>query len=230
MDLLLQNSTFIAKGLAETFRLAGAALACSTVLAVIFGTLASLRIPVAGVAIRAAVEVFRAVPLIVNIFFFYFVAPTVGLELSPFASVTLGLSLWGGANGTEIVRGGLAAIGRHQWQSARALGMTTGQVLGLVVWPQALQSILPPFAGLLTLLVQGTALGALVGASEFLKTSQIIIERTTVMDGASPAFMVYTAVLLTYFAICSLISRFSAFLERRFRVPDGRTRPHLQLE
>ncbi len=86
------------------------------------------------------------------------------------------------------------------------------------------------FAGLLTLLVQGTALGALVGAGEFLKTSQIIIERTTVMDGASPAFMVYTAVLLTYFVICSFISRLSAYLERRFRVPDGRARPHLQLE
>jgi polar amino acid transport system permease protein len=217
MDLLLQNWVFIAKGLGETFRLAGVSLLCSTVIAVVLGTVALLHVPYLGKVIRAAVELFRAVPLIVNIFFFYFVAPTLGMDLSPFASVTLGLSLWGGANGAEIVRGGLMSISAHQWQSARALGLTTGQVFRFIVWPQALKSILPPYAGLLTLLVQGTSLGALVGVSEFLRTSQIIVERTTVMDGVSPAFVVYSAVLLTYFVICSCISQLSRYLERRFR-------------
>jgi polar amino acid transport system permease protein len=230
MDLFFQNGVFLAKGLGETFRLAGVSLLCSTIIAVALGTVASLGIPYLGKAIRGSVELFRAVPLIVNIFFFYFVAPTIGMELSPFASVTLGLSLWGGANGTEIVRGGLASVGAHQWQSARALGMSTGQLFLHIVWPQALKSILPPFAGLLTLLVQGTALGALVGATEFLKTSQIIIERSTVMDGVSPAFLVYSVVLFTYFVICSCISRFSAYLERRFHAHDGRPPRPLPME
>jgi polar amino acid transport system permease protein len=229
VDLLLQNWVFIAKGLGETFRLAGVALFFSSLIAVALGTVASLNVPFLGKAIRGVVEFFRAVPLIVNIFFFYFVAPTLGVDLSPFASVTLGLSLWGGANGTEIVRGGLASVGAHQWQSSRALGMTTGQVFLHIVWPQALKSILPPYAGLLTLLVQGTSLGALVGATEFLKTSQIIIERSTVMDGVSPAFVVYSAVLLVYFVICSCISRFSAYLEHRFH-PAARTARPLPME
>jgi polar amino acid transport system permease protein len=217
VNLFIDNWTFIAKGLAETFKLAGVSLACSTIIAVVLGTVSLLHLPYLGKLLRGAVELFRAVPLIVNIFFFYFVAPTLGMDLSPFASVTLGLSLWGGANGTEIVRGGLGSIGAHQWQSARALGLTTAQVFRLVVWPQALKSILPPFAGLLTLLVQGTSLGALVGVSEFLRVSQIIVERTTVMNGVSPAFLVYSVVLLTYFAICSCISQLSRHLERRFR-------------
>lgn len=216
MSLLLDNWVFISKGLAETFRLAGVSLLCATMIAVVLGTVSLLHVPYLGKLIRGAVELFRAVPLIVNIFFFYFLAPTFGMDLSPFASVSLGLSLWGGANGAEIVRGGLMSISAHQWQSARALGLTTGQVFRFIVWPQALKSILPPYAGLLTLMVQGTSLGALVGVSEFLRTSQIIVERTTVMEGASPAFVVYSAVLLTYFVICSCISQLARHLERRF--------------
>lgn len=217
MALLFDNWVFISKGLAETFRLAGVSLLCATLIAVVLGTVSLLRVPYLGKLIRGAVELFRAVPLIVNIFFFYFVAPTLGMDLSPFASVSLGLSLWGGANGTEIVRGGLTSISAHQWQSARALGLTTWQIFRFIVWPQALKSILPPYAGLLTLMVQGTSLGALVGVGEFLRTGQIIVERTTVMEGASPAFVVYSAVLLTYFVICSCISQLSRHLERRFQ-------------
>lgn len=225
MHLFIENWTFIAKGLAETFKLAGVSLLCSTIIAVLLGTLSVLHIPYLGRIIRGAVELFRAVPLVVNIFFFYFVAPTLGVDLTPFGSVTLGLSLWGGANGTEIVRGGLASVSAHQWQSARALGLSTFQVFIYIVWPQAMKSILPPYAGLLTLLVQGTSLGALVGVGEFLKTSQIIVERSTVMDGVSPAFFVYSAVLLTYFVICSGISHTSRHLERRFRATAWVAKP-----
>ena len=228
MDIFVQNWAFIVKGLAETFRLAGVSLLCSTIIAVVLGTLSTLRLPYAGRIIRGAVELFRAVPLVVNIFFFYFVAPTLGLDLSPFAAVTLGLSLWGGANGTEIVRGGLTSVSAHQWQSARALGLSTWHIFLFIVWPQALKSILPPYAGLLTLLVQGTSLGALVGVSEFLKTSQIIVERSTVMEGVSPAFLVYAVVLLTYFVICSCISQLSRYLERRFRATAWTAAPRPQ--
>jgi polar amino acid transport system permease protein len=225
MNLFIENWGFISKGLAETFKLAGVSLLCSTVIAVVLGTLSVLRIPYLGRMIRGAVELFRAVPLVVTIFFFYFVAPTLGVDLSPFGSVTLGLSLWGGANGTEIVRGGLASVSAHQWQSARALGLSTFRIFVHIVWPQALKSILPPYAGLLTLLVQGTSLGALVGVGEFLKTSQIIVERTTVMGGGSPAFLVYSAVLLTYFVICSCISQLSRLLERRFHATAWIAKP-----
>jgi len=225
LHLFVENWGFISKGLVETFKLAGVSLLCSTVIAVLLGTLSVMRLPWIGRIIRGAVELFRAIPLVVNIFFFYFVAPTLGVDLSPFGSVTLGLSLWGGAHGTEIVRGGLASVSSHQWQSARALGMSTFQIFVTIVWPQALKSILPPYAGLLTLLVQGTSLGALVGVSEFLKTSQIIVERTTVMGGGSPAFMVYSVVLLTYFVICSCISQLSRRLERRYRASAWVAKP-----
>jgi len=217
MTLLLKNLPFILQGIGMTLALALATLFFSTLIAFFLGTLASLRFRWLRWLVKIYVELFRDIPLVVNIFFVFFVAPLFGLELSPFAAVTVGLSLWGGANGTEIVRAGLASVPKHQWQSAAALGLKQWEVYLFVTGPQALRSILPPFVGLLTLLVQATSLGALVGVSEFFKVGQIIVERTTVMEGWNPAFTVYCAVLLIYFVICSSLTWFGRWLERRLK-------------
>jgi polar amino acid transport system permease protein len=223
MTLLLKNLPFILQGVALTLALAVATLLFSTIIAFVLGTLASLRFRWLRWLVKAYVELFRDIPLIVNIFFVFFVAPLFGLELSPFAAVTVGLSLWGGANGAEIVRGGFASVAVHQWASAAALGLKSWEVYLFVTGPQALRAILPPFVGLLTLLVQATSLGALVGVTEFFKVGQIIVERTTMMEGWNPAFAVYSAVLFIYFIICSGLSWFGRWLERRLK--NDRQRP-----
>lgn len=228
MQLIFENRTFILAGLLNTLALAGVTLLCSTLIGIALGVLAVTRVTALRWLVRAYVELFRDIPLIVNIFFIFFGVPLVltGVEMTPFVAVTLGLSLWGGANGTEIVRGGLTGVPVHQWHSAMALGLRTWQVLVFVVAPQAVRSILPSFTGLLTLLVQATALGALVGVGEFLRVGQIIVERTTVMQGQSPAFKVYLAVLVVYFVICSALTWLSRRLERRLaedRAPRAAT-------
>lgn len=230
MDLLLRNLPFILQGLALTLGLALATLFFSTLISFALGTLATLRFRWVRVAVKIYVELFRDIPLIVNIFFVFFVAPLFGLELSPFAAVTVGLSLWGSANGIEIVRAGFASVPRHQWQSAAALGLKGWEVYLFVTGPQALRSILPPFVGLLTLLVQATSLGALVGVTEFFKTGQIIVERTTMMEGWNPAFTIYGAVLAVYFVICSSLSWFGRWLERRLKRDQHRQRPEASPE
>ncbi len=217
MDLLIRNLPFILQGLAMTLGLALATLFFATLISFVLGTLATLRFGWLRVIVKIYVEVFRDIPLVVNIFFVFFVAPLFGLELSPFAAVTVGLSLWGSANGIEIVRGGFSAVPKHQWQSAAALGLKTWEIYLFITGPQALRAILPPFVGLLTLLVQATSLGALVGVNEFFKVGQIIVERTTMMEGWNPAFTVYGAILLTYFVICSALTWFGRWLERRLK-------------
>lgn len=225
MDLLIRNLPFILQGLQMTLALALATLFFSTVISFALGTLATLRFGWLRLLVRFYVELFRDIPLIVNIFFVFFVAPLLGLDLAPFAAVTVGLSLWGGANGIEIVRGGFNAVPRHQWQSAAALGLKTWEIYLFVTGPQALKAILPPFVGLLTLLVQATSLGALVGVTEFFKVGQIIVERTTTMEGWNPAFIVYAAVLLTYFVICSGLTWFGRWLERRLKRDQRQPKP-----
>lgn len=217
MNLFIENLPFILQGVRTTLALAAVTLVFSTLIAFLLGTLAVTRFRWLRLTIKIFVEILRGIPLVVNIFFVFFVAPLLGLELSSFTSAVVALSLWAGANGTEVVRGGFEVVPRHQWESADALGLKSWEVFVFIIGPQALRGIIPPFVGILTLLVQATSLGALVGVSEFFKVNQIIVERTTLMQGHSPAFFVYLWVLVFYFCICSCLSWLGRWLERRLK-------------
>jgi len=215
MQLILDNLGLFAAGLGWTFRLAVVTLLISTAVAAIIGTLSVTRSRALRVIALVYVEVFRDIPLLVNALFVFFGAPLVGIPLEPFAAATVSFSLWGSANGAEIVRGGFNAVPPHQRESAVALGLRPWQIYCFVLAPQALLPMLPPFAGLFTLLVQATSLASLVGVGEFFRIGQIVIERTTMMSGHSPAFVIYGGLLVTYYLICSVLTAGTRRLERR---------------
>jgi len=216
MRLVFDNLAFFAIGLAHTLQLAVVTLICSTALGVILGGIATIDHRFPKLAVRGYVNVLRGIPLIVNVLFVYFVAPILGLTLDSFAAASVSLSLWGGANCAEIVRGGLQSVPRGQREAARALALSPLVGFVKVVLPQALRPIIPALAGMFTLLVQSTALGALVGVPELFRNGGIVVERAVIEQGSSPAFPVYGAVLLTYFVVCSLLTRMTRGLERHY--------------
>lgn len=226
LSLLVENWPLLLIGLRATLSLAAVTLLASTVFGVLLGTLATVRARPVRWLVALYVETFRDIPLIVTIFTIFFGAPFLGVPLEPFPAVALGLSLWGAANGAEIVRGGIQSIPKGQIEAATALGLHTWKIYLLVLWPQALRVLLPAFTGLLALIVQSTSLGALVGVTEFLKAGGLIIERSTVMQGINPAFAIYGFVLLVYFAICSVLTALSRRLERRLAAQGGARAVH----
>ncbi|MGE0751199.1 MAG: amino acid ABC transporter permease [Variibacter sp.] len=214
MHLLIEAMPLFLQGLGNTFKLALVTLFLSTIVAVIFGLMSISRFALVRWAARAFVEFFRAIPLIVNLLFVYFGAPLVGVPLDPFAAAMIGLASWGGANGAEIVRGGFNAVSKHQRESALALGLRGWEILVFVLAPQVLLPIIPPFTGLFSVLVQATSLASLIGTLEFLRSAQIVVERTTLMTGFSPAFLIYGFVLIVYFVICFSLAGLTRQLER----------------
>jgi polar amino acid transport system permease protein len=229
LSLIVESAPLLLIGLRATLLLAAVTLVSSTILGVVLGTLATAKSRWVRVLVALYVETFRDIPLIVTIFTIFFGAPFLGVPLEPFPAVALGLSLWGGANGAEIVRGGINAVPKGQREAATALGLRVWKIYLLILWPQALRAVLPAFTGLLALIIQSTSLGALVGVTEFLKAGGLIIERSTVMQGINPAFEIYGFVLLVYFSICSVLTWASRRLERRLgrsaattiRAPDA---------
>jgi len=215
MQLILDNFGLFAAGLGWTFRLAVVTLLIATVISAIIGTLSVTRSRVLRAIALIYVEFFRDIPLLVNVLFVFFGAPLVGIPLEPFGAATISFSLWGGANGAEIVRGGFNAVPRHQRESAIALGLKPWEIYCFVLAPQALLPMLPPFAGLFTLLVQATSLASLVGVPELFRIGQIVIERTTMMSGYSPAFVIYGGLLIVYYVICSVLTAGTRWLELR---------------
>ena len=214
MSLIIESLPLFLQGLLNTFRLALVALLLSTVIAVLFGLMSISPFRIVRWIALAFVEFFRDIPLIVNLLFVYFGAPLIGVPLDPFAAAIVGLTSWGGANGAEIVRGGFNAVARHQRESAMALGLKGWEILVFVLAPQVLLPIIPPFTGLFSVLIQATSLASLIGTLELLRTAQIVIERSTLMTGFSPAFAVFGFVLVVYFIICFALSNLTRALER----------------
>lgn len=228
MQLVLDNLGFFLAGLGRTFWLASATLMIATVISAFVGTLSVTRSRPLRVVALVYVEFFRDIPLLVNVLFVYFGAPLIGIPLDPFAASIVSFSLWGGANGAEIVRGGFNAVPKHQRVSATALGLKRWEIYWFVLAPQAILPMLPPFAGLFTLLVQATSLASLVGVTEFFRVAQIVIERTTIAQGYSPAFFIYGGVLVSYYAICSMLTAGTHRLERRIADRTARLKPEKQ--
>ena len=215
MSILEANAGFMLTGLGRTLELALVALLCATVVSVIVGLMSVARSRLPRILALCYVEFWRDIPLLVNLLFVYFGAPLIGIPLNPFLAALVSISLWGGANGAEIVRGGISAIPDHQSASATALGLKRWEVFRFIILPQALMPILPPMTGLFTLLIQATSLASLVGVTEFFRISQIVVERTTMQEGESPAFLVYGFTLLVYFVVCSALTQLTKQLERR---------------
>ena len=119
-------------GLIVTFKITGFSL----ILALIFGLVSALfRLSdsyVARALARAYIELFRNSPLLVQLFFIYFVLGPI-LDISRFFSAVLALSLFEGAYGSEIFRAGIASIHKGQWEAAHSLGLTTKDLMSDLV-------------------------------------------------------------------------------------------------
>ena len=155
-----------------TVALAVAALTLSTAVGLAAALAAGSRLLPLRAAARLYVELVRGTPLLVQILvLFYVVAPAFQLE-NRFVVGTLTLSLFAGAYITEIIRSGIESVGRSQWESARAIGLTTAQTYQWVVFPQAFRQILPPLAGQFVSLIKDSSLLSVIGIGEFALSAQ----------------------------------------------------------
>jgi polar amino acid transport system permease protein len=159
--------------------------------------------------VRTYVEVFRGTSALVQLFWFYFALPLVGIELDAMTAGILVLGLNTGAYGSEIVRGAIRAVPRGQWDAAEALDLSRAQTLRFVILPQALLAMLPPAGNLLVELLKNTALVSLVTISDLTFQGQVL-RAATLRSGE-----IFGLVLVLYFAVATLLVRGVRGFERR---------------
>jgi polar amino acid transport system permease protein len=159
--------------------------------------------------IRALADIIRGVPILVLIFFIYYVVPASGLRMSGFTAAVLALSLFSTAQVIEITRGACESIHHGQLEAGKAIGLTFVQTLIWVVFPQALRRFLPPWLNSVTDAVKGSALVSLVGIVDLMQAIQQVIGRTY-----EPLPM-YIIGAMIYFAVNFTLSNLSRSLEAR---------------
>ncbi len=167
------------------------------------------RVRWAGVAIAGYVQLFQGTPLLMQLFLAYFGVGLLGINISPWVSVTLALTLYTSAFLTEIWRGCVAAIPKGQWEAAQSLALSFYEQLRHVVLPQALRIAVPPTVGFLVQVIKGTALASVIGFVELTKAGSMISNATY------QPFLVYACVALLYFALCFPVSLVAQSLERK---------------
>lgn len=126
---------------------------------------------------RLYLELIRNTPLLVQLFFIYFVLGPI-LDISRFASAVLALSLFEGAYASEIFRAGIVSIEQGQWEAARSLGMNTASTYRHIILPQAVRRILPPLTGQAVSLIKDSALVSTIAIYDLTMQAQAIISET----------------------------------------------------
>jgi polar amino acid transport system permease protein len=158
--------------------------------------------------IHIYVETFRCTPLLVQIVWFYFALPIIlDVNLPAWLAAGLGLTLYMGSFATEIFRGGIISIDRGQWQAARALGMTYGELMRHVILPQAARRMVPPFVNQSVIQLKNTSLLYVVAVPDLMYTGSIVVA-----DTFRP-LEVYTSVAVMYFVMLYPLTQWAKRLE-----------------
>ena len=205
----------MAQGAGWTLLITAIAMLGGTLLGVIFGVTRAVLPGWTTLPLGFVLDIFRSVPLLIQLILANSFIPILGLKATPFAVSCIVLALYTSSYCSEIVRGGVLAVPQTTRRAARSLGMTWWQDMTEIVYPMALRVMLPSWIGLTLGVMKDTALVGWIGVVELLKSSQILITRMQ----NEPLFILMIAGLI-YFLISFPISRLGARLEKRFREND----------
>ena len=199
-------------GLQFTLQSSGIAVVTAMIFGLIFGFLRLAPFAIIRGASGLVVEFFRAVPVLVMMFFLYFflsrrVAPTgpFASEDSAYFAVIIGLTVYNGAVIAELIRSGVRSLPKGQREAAAAIGMTNNQSLRIVEVPQALTAMLPSLLSQFVVILKDSALGFLIGFYELLQYSrQLGSGYSNILQSLVMAALIFIVInyLLTRVATC----------------------------
>jgi glutamate transport system permease protein len=204
---------YIVPGLVHTLEAAAVAMALSLIFGIVFavGRLSDhwwLSVP-AGIV----VEFFRAVPLLLLMFFIFFGVPFLTQQpMSVFWAVVLGLTLYNGSVLAEAFRAGVKSVPSGQSEAAYAIGMRKGQVMQSILIPQAARAMLPVIVSQLVVLVKDTALGYIISYNELI---QLGVNNLSANFGNVVQAAIVAAVI--YIIVNASLTTVAGWLERRTR-------------
>ncbi|GAA6177777.1 amino acid ABC transporter permease [Sulfitobacter pacificus] len=201
---------FLGEAALRTLWISILSISLGTFLGVMFGWILYEGKTTAALTVAPILDVFRSVPLIIQLVLFYNFAPIVGLNLNAFASGVVILTIYAAALVANVARGGIEAVDQPMRRASRSLGMSYWQDLRYVVLPIGGRAVFPAWVGVALGVMKDSALVSVLGYVELLKASQILITRT------QEPFLILSIAGAFYFALSYPISRYAASLEKRW--------------
>ena len=164
---------------------------------------------------KAYIEVLRGTPILLQLYFFWIGLPKlVPFELSDTQCIVAALAVNASAFISEIIRAGIGAVDKGQWEAARSIGLSESHVMTPVIFPQAVKNILPALCNEFISTVKGTSLASVFFVGELMTSFK------TVQSATFLALQSLTIVGVIYFVLNFVLSRLLGVLERRLTVSD----------
>jgi polar amino acid transport system permease protein len=209
-SVIFDYMPFFMAGLATTAWLSASTFVVSTALGLVLAASRLSRAAVIRIPAIAVIEGLRAIPLLMLIFWVYFMIPAVlRVEVPALAAGFVALSAASAGYLAEIVRAGILAVPRGQWDASTASGLGYLQTMRHVVIPQALRKMVPPMVNQFVGHLKGTSLLYIIGITEFFRVATLVNNREF------RSFEIFTLVALVYLALCAALSLCARLLERR---------------
>ncbi|AWN47014.1 amino acid ABC transporter permease [Methylobacterium terrae] len=208
-------------GMAFTLTLTALAAVGGVVLGTLIAMMRLSGLPVLPQVAKAYVNFMRSLPLVLVIFWFYFLVPYIGqwvigaerpIQVGAFSSSLITFTLFEAAYFSEIMRAGIQSIPKGQAAAASALGLTYWQSMSTVILPQAFRNMLPVLLTQTIVLFQDTSLVYVLSITDFLGAASKIAQR----DGRLVEMYVFAAIV--YFAVCFIASLLVRRLQRRVAI------------
>jgi polar amino acid transport system permease protein len=204
----------IAAGTVTTLQLSSVAIIIGIILGTILGLMRSSHIRPVRVLAAAYIEVFRSIPILLLLYFVYFAMPLLlRIDIPSFPAAVTGLGLYCSGYMAEVVRTGVEAVAKGQWEAGYSLGMPYRGVLRWVVLPQAISVAIPPAISVCIVVVKDSALASVIGYVEL--TNAGVAVREAAFGRASIGVLVVVAAI--YFAINYSLSLAGQYFERKVR-------------
>ncbi len=159
---------------------------------------------------RTFTTVIRGIPIIVQLFYIYFVMPEIGLDLSAIQAGIIGLGIAYSAYQAENFRAGIEAIDKGQIEAAQSIGMSNGLIMRRVILPQAVKIVLPPFGNTIIMILKDSSLVSTITVAELTRQGQLIAAST--FDNMT----VFTLVALIYLTLSLPLTFLTRHLEKRY--------------
>lgn len=165
-----------------------------------------------SVPVTLVIELFRAIPVLVLMMFLYYGFPTIGISMTPYLAVVIALTLYNGSVLSEVFRAGIEALPSGQKEAGYAIGLRKSGVMRLILYPQAIRSMLPVIIAQLVVTLKDTALGSIITYDELLYFAKLLGGQ---LQFGLPYIPVAIVVSGIYIGICLLLSGIAKWVEIR---------------
>ena len=211
LKIIIKYYPVFLEGLWGTLWVSAVVVALGSVLGLLIATFRMSKVKPLSWLADAYIEVLRGTPVLLQLYVFYFAMPD---NVPEAVSIIVALVVNASAYISEIIRAGIGAVDKGQWEAAKSLGLSNKNIMSRVILPQATKNILPALCNEFITTIKGTSLASVFFVGE-LMTSFKTIQSATFLP--LPALII---VGMIYFTLNFVLSRLLRVLERRLAVSD----------